>query len=85
MKSKANQIYLKEAKIIHNVMSIHYQKFNYKNIIHVTTILRGLSVFSPFKWKLESISQTIVPLATFLVLWESPPQIWVHQVGFTMF
>ncbi len=26
MKSKANQIYLKQTKIIQNVMSIHYQK-----------------------------------------------------------
>jgi len=46
--SKANQIYLKQEKIIQNVMSIHYQKINYKKIIHVITILGGVNVFSPF-------------------------------------
>jgi len=47
MKSKANQIYLKQAKIIQDVMSIHYQKFNCKKIICVTTIVGGLMCFHP--------------------------------------
>jgi hypothetical protein len=38
MNSKTNQRYLKQVKIIQNVMSIHYQKFNYRKIIHVSTI-----------------------------------------------
>jgi hypothetical protein len=48
MKSKANQIYLEQTKIIQDVMSIHYQKINCKKIICVITILGELSVFSPF-------------------------------------
>jgi hypothetical protein len=47
MKSKGSQIYLKQAKIIQDVMSIHYQKFNCRNIIRVTTILGGLVCFHP--------------------------------------
>jgi len=41
MKSKANQIYLKQTKKIQDVMSIHYQKFNCKKIIRVITIWGG--------------------------------------------
>jgi len=48
MKSKANQIYLKQAKRIQDVMSIHYWKFNCRNIICVSTILGGLSVLAPY-------------------------------------
>jgi len=48
LKSKTNQIYLEQTKIIQDVMSIHYQKINCKKIIRVITILGGLSVFSPF-------------------------------------
>ncbi len=48
MKFKANQIYLKQEKIIQNEISIHYQNINCKNIIHVTTILGGgLVSFEP--------------------------------------
>jgi hypothetical protein len=39
MKSKANQIYLKQAKKIQDVMS--------KKIIFVTTIVGGFNVLSP--------------------------------------
>jgi hypothetical protein len=48
MNSKANQIYLKQTKIIQDVMSIHYQKIKLQKNIHLTTILAGLNVFSPF-------------------------------------
>jgi fluoride ion exporter CrcB/FEX len=58
MKSKANQIYFKQAKIIQDVMSIHYQKINYRKIICATTILGGLNVFSPFS--ISTISLPIV-------------------------
>jgi hypothetical protein len=47
MKFKVNQIYLKQTKIIKDVMAIHYQKLNLKKIIHVITIWRGFSVLSP--------------------------------------
>jgi hypothetical protein len=40
IKSKANQIYLKQVRIIWDVMSIHTKKINCKKIILVTTILR---------------------------------------------
>jgi hypothetical protein len=48
MNSKANQIYLKQTKIIQDVMSIHYQKIKLQKNIHLTIILAGLNVFSPF-------------------------------------
>jgi hypothetical protein len=38
IKFKVNQIYLKQAKIIQDVMSIHYQKINCNKIILVITI-----------------------------------------------
>jgi len=41
MKSKASQIYLEQTKIIQDVMSVHYQKFNCRKIIHVITISGG--------------------------------------------
>jgi hypothetical protein len=47
MKSKSSQIYFKR-KIIQHVMSIHYQLFDCKKIICVTTILGELNVLSPF-------------------------------------
>jgi hypothetical protein len=46
MKSKSNQIYLKE-KIIQDVMSIHYQKFNCKKIICVIQFWGSLMCFHP--------------------------------------
>jgi hypothetical protein len=51
-KSKANHIYLKQTKIIHNVMSIHCKKINYnwKIIFVTTTIFEKLIVFSSLNW-----------------------------------
>jgi len=47
MKSKANQIYLKQKKI-QDVMSIHYQKINCRMIICVIIVLPGgLVCFHP--------------------------------------
>jgi hypothetical protein len=46
MKSKANQIYLKQVKIIQDVMSICNQKINCRKIIFVITIFEGFSVLS---------------------------------------
>ncbi len=49
MKCKANQIQLQQEKKNQDVISIHYQKFNCRNIIRVITILGGgLSVLSPY-------------------------------------
>jgi hypothetical protein len=47
MKFQVNQVYLKQAKIIQDVMSMHYQKKKLQKIILVTTIFGGLSVFMP--------------------------------------
>jgi hypothetical protein len=47
IKSKANQVYFKQAKIIQDLMSICYKKNNCRKIILVTTIFGGLSVLSP--------------------------------------
>jgi len=47
MKFKANQIYLKQEKVIQDVISIHYQKFNCRKIIHVITIWGGSMCFHP--------------------------------------
>ncbi len=48
MKSKANQIHLKQAKLNQDMMSIHIKKINFKNIICVIIILaRGLMCFHP--------------------------------------
>jgi hypothetical protein len=41
IKSKVNQIYLKQTRRIQDVMFIHYKKINYRKIILVTTILKG--------------------------------------------
>jgi hypothetical protein len=52
MKSEVNQIYLKQTKIIQDVISIHYEKINCRKIIDVTTIWGGggggLRVLSPY-------------------------------------
>jgi hypothetical protein len=45
-KYKANQIYLKYAKIFQDVMSICYQKIICINIILMTIIFGGLNVFT---------------------------------------
>jgi hypothetical protein len=47
MKSKANQIYLKQAKNFKMWCPYITKKFNCRKIIHVTTILGGFSVLSP--------------------------------------
>jgi hypothetical protein len=47
IKSKANQVYLKQAKIIQDLMSICTKKINCKKIMLVTTIFWGFSVLSP--------------------------------------
>ncbi len=45
---KTNQIYLKQVYLVKNMMSIPYQKIDYKKIILVTTFFGGFTMFFTF-------------------------------------
>ncbi len=47
LKFKSNQIYLKQTKIIQDVMAVFTEKTKCRNAIFVTTIFEGHSVLLP--------------------------------------